>query len=141
MSFNSHSVSFNFFLRFFVQFVGFKVRSNFFGRSQIELQSVRKIVAVTVRYFLKINDNQKNLIFILPEIEIGREIDTLKEFNVTRFIWMMSSHSFIRNVNHGSVLDFVDCVVTYYSDPSSFCDQDYVVTFKKPDKTFNIKNV
>jgi len=89
------------------------------------------------------NDNQTKefLIFILPEIEIGREIDTLKKFNVTRFIWMMSSHSFIRNVNHGGVLDFVDCMVTYNSDPSSFCDQDYVVTFKEPDKTFDIQNV
>ena len=65
----------------------------------------------------------------IPEIKIGREIHTLKEFDISGFIRVMDSNSFIWNVDHGGVLNLVDCVVTDHSNSPPFRDKDNVVSF------------
>ena len=56
--------------------------------------------------------------------------------DIPGFIRMNASNSFIRNVDHRSIIYFINCVWTYHCYSASFGDQYDVVALKKSDKTW-----
>ena len=73
---------------------------------------------------------------IIPKIKIRRKINTLEEFQISCFIWMMNSNTFIRNVYHGGIFNFVNSVESYDSNSSPFCYKYNIVSFQKSYKSY-----
>jgi hypothetical protein len=60
--------------------------------------------------------------YFIPEIEVTGEVNILEHFHVAGLVWVVMTNSIVRDVNHGGVFYFVDCVVANDSNSSTLRD-------------------